>query len=92
MIDCPGVVYEKVFEEIERNASHELNEVERDSHIVLRGVVRAERLKDPEIYIDALLAKAKVKNICEVYGIMPPLLTLKDDDEKFEEKKPWTDG
>lgn len=25
LIDCPGVVYEKVFEEIERNASHQLN-------------------------------------------------------------------
>lgn len=45
-----------------------MNEVERDSQVVLRGVVRAERLKDPELYIPALLDKANLRNLCEVYG------------------------
>ena len=40
-------MYEKVFAEIERSAGSRLDKLELDSHIVLRGVVRAERLKEP---------------------------------------------
>ena len=36
---------------------------------VLKAVVRAEKVPDPEIYIDAILAKTEKKHIQDVYGI-----------------------
>lgn len=45
LIDCPGVVY--------------ANDGKDEVKTVLRGVVRAEKLEDPEYYIDEILNIAK---------------------------------
>lgn len=55
LIDCPGIVYDQ-------------GETETDK--VLKGVVRAERIPDPEVYIDEILKKTQHKHIYDVYGIM----------------------
>lgn len=55
MIDCPGVVYE--------------SENQSDTDIVLKGVVRAERLIDPEFYIAGLLNRAQSTAIRGIYKI-----------------------
>ena len=36
---------------------------------VLKAVVRAEKIPDPEVYIDAILKKTERKHIYDVYGI-----------------------
>jgi nuclear GTP-binding protein len=54
LIDCPGIVYDQ-------------GESETDK--VLKAVVRAERIPDPEIYIDAILKKTERKHIYDVYGV-----------------------
>lgn len=54
LIDCPGIVYDP-------------GETLTDK--VLKAVVRAEKIPDPEMYIDAILEKTERKNITNVYGI-----------------------
>jgi nuclear GTP-binding protein len=54
LIDCPGIVYDQ-------------GESETDK--VLKSVVRAERIPDPETYIDAILQKTERKHIYDVYGV-----------------------
>mmetsp|Transcript_16435 Transcript_16435/g.15752 ORF Transcript_16435/g.15752 Transcript_16435/m.15752 type:complete len:102 (+) Transcript_16435:998-1303(+) len=54
LIDCPGIVYDA-------------GESRTDK--VLKGVVRAEKIPDPELYIQAILDKAQNKHIYDVYGI-----------------------
>ena len=54
LIDCPGVVYDCGDSETEK---------------VLKGIVRAEKLEDPIIYIDGILQKAKKKYLQDTYGI-----------------------
>lgn len=55
LIDCPGVVYS--------------NEGKDEVSIVLRGVVRAEKLDDPEYYIPAILEQAKRTDLEKIYGV-----------------------
>lgn len=55
MIDCPGVVYD--------------SENNNDTEIVLKGVVRAERIMDPEFYINGLLQRADTQSIRGIYKI-----------------------
>lgn len=55
LIDCPGVVY--------------ANDGKDEVSIVLRGVVRAEKLEDPEFYIPEILERAKKENLEKIYGI-----------------------
>lgn len=55
MIDCPGVVYD--------------SENQNETDIVLKGVVRAERLLDPEYYINGLLSRADTDSIRGIYKI-----------------------
>lgn len=54
LIDCPGVVYDQ-------------GESETDK--VLKGVVRAERLPTPEIYIQAILDRVSPKLLTDLYGV-----------------------
>ena len=54
LVDCPGVVYPTGDSEAE---------------IVLKGVVRVEKIKTPEDYIEALLQRARPEYICRQYGI-----------------------
>ena len=54
LIDCPGIV-------------HDENQSEVDK--VLKYVVRAEKLPDPTVFIQAILDKAEKKHIYDVYGI-----------------------
>lgn len=54
MIDCPGIVYD-------------LGESEADK--VLKGVVRAERIPDPESYIQPILDKVNKKHIADIFGV-----------------------
>lgn len=54
LIDCPGIVYDP-------------GETLTDK--VLKAVVRAEKIPDPEIYIQAILDKTEKKHIVDVYGI-----------------------
>jgi len=55
LIDCPGVVYGA--------------ENDTDTDTVLKGVVRAERLDDPTIYIQGLLDKTRKQDISKIYGV-----------------------
>lgn len=55
LIDCPGVVY--------------ANDGKDEMSIVLRGVVRAEKLEDPEFYIPDILERAKKEDMSKIYGI-----------------------
>lgn len=55
MIDCPGVVYD--------------SENQTETDIILKGVVRAERLLDPEYYIEGLLKRADHESIRGIYRI-----------------------
>jgi nuclear GTP-binding protein len=64
LIDCPGVVVDTA------------GDTETDS--VLKGVVRAERLDNPEDFVDAILAKVKREHIAAQYQIP------KDGDETWK--------
>jgi len=55
MIDCPGIVYE--------------NSKQDETDIVLKGVVRAERLVDPEFYIAELMNRAEPEQLITIYDI-----------------------
>ena len=55
LIDCPGVVVDTA------------GDSETDS--VLKGVVRAERLENPEDYIDAILENVKPEHIAAQYNL-----------------------
>jgi len=55
LIDCPGVVVDTA------------GDTETDS--VLKGVVRAERLENPEDYIDAILGQVKREHIAAQYKL-----------------------
>ena len=55
LIDCPGVVYDTGDDEVD---------------IVLKGVVRAEKLHHPEDYVPAILERTKEKYIQKTYGVM----------------------
>jgi nuclear GTP-binding protein len=55
LIDCPGVVVDTA------------GDTETDS--VLKGVVRAERLENPEDFIDAILQKVKREHIAAQYQL-----------------------
>ena len=55
LIDCPGVVVDTA------------GDTEEDS--VLKGVVRSERLENPEDFIDAIQEKVKREHIAAQYGI-----------------------
>ena len=55
LIDCPGVVY---------------NDDDGDeASMVLKGVVRAERLPDPVVYIASLLRRCDPKHIVKTYDV-----------------------
>jgi nuclear GTP-binding protein len=54
LIDCPGVV-------------HDSNESETDK--VLKGVVRAEKLQSPELFIQAILDRVEPQHISSQYNI-----------------------
>jgi len=57
LIDCPGVVYNQ--------------EADNDTDLVLKGVVRAERLADADFYIQAILDRTKpidIQNKFKVKG------------------------
>lgn len=54
LIDCPGIVYDAGETEIDK---------------VLKGVVRAEKLPDPETYVGAILDKVNPRHIQDCYGI-----------------------
>ena len=54
LIDCPGIV-------------HDTWQSEEDK--VLKSIVRAEKLPDPTIFIQAILDRAEKKLIYDVYGI-----------------------
>mmetsp|Transcript_17787 Transcript_17787/g.30133 ORF Transcript_17787/g.30133 Transcript_17787/m.30133 type:complete len:172 (-) Transcript_17787:77-592(-) len=54
LIDCPGIVHDEHQTEVEK---------------VLKNIIRAEKLPDPTVYIQAILDKVQPKNIQDVYGI-----------------------
>lgn len=55
LIDCPGIVYN--------------NDGQDEVSVVLKGVVRAERLEDPIYYINEVLNKAKAKDLEKLYNV-----------------------
>lgn len=63
LIDSPGVVY--------------ASDNDSETDIILKGVVRPERLDDAEFYIPAVLERVQKKTLCEAYGIED----FKDSDE-----------
>ena len=54
LIDCPGVVYPSS---------------DSEADIVMKGVVRAEKLESPEDYIPQILEKIKHEYIARTYGV-----------------------
>lgn len=54
LIDCPGIVY---------------NNEDTETDIVLKGVVRAEKLVQPETHVGAILERGDTKAISQIYGI-----------------------
>lgn len=54
LIDCPGVV-------------HDSNESETDK--VLKGVVRAEKLQSPELFVQAILDRVEPQHISSQYNV-----------------------
>jgi nuclear GTP-binding protein len=54
LIDCPGIVY---------------NTGDTETETVLKSVVRAEKLSDPDVHIQAILDRTDHAHICEVYGV-----------------------
>jgi len=54
LIDCPGVVYDHG---------------DSDADIILKGVVRAEKLETPSEYIEEVLKRTKPQYIEQTYGI-----------------------
>ena len=54
LVDCPGIVHDEHQTETEK---------------VLKSVVRAEKLPDPALYIQAILDKVEKKNIYDIYGV-----------------------
>ena len=66
LIDCPGVVYPSA---------------ETDTEKVLKGVVRVERIQNPEDYVSEVLARVKAEYIRKTYKV-----TDWDDHTDFLEK------
>jgi nuclear GTP-binding protein len=54
LIDCPGVVYPSD---------------DNESDIVMKGVVRSERLDNPEDYVPAILDKVRREYVVKTYGV-----------------------
>lgn len=54
LIDCPGIVYDT-------------NESQVDK--VLKGVVRAEKIPDPDSYIQAILDRVQKKHLTDMFGV-----------------------
>jgi len=54
LIDCPGIVY---------------NSTDTQTDVVLKGVVRAEKIQDPEVHIQAILDRADRQSLVSIYGI-----------------------
>lgn len=54
LIDCPGIVY---------------NTGDSETDTVLKGVVRAEKLENPDFHIQAILDRTDPAHIIEIYGI-----------------------
>jgi len=54
LIDCPGIVYDMG---------------ETDTDKVLKGVVRSERIPNPECYIQAILDRMEMKHIIDLFGV-----------------------
>jgi nuclear GTP-binding protein len=57
LIDCPGIVYDA--------------DNDGDTELVLKGVARAEKLKEPDFYVEAILQEVKPEVLQEVYGVGP---------------------
>ncbi|KAL3309845.1 Nucleolar GTP-binding protein 2 [Cichlidogyrus casuarinus] len=71
LIDCPGVVYPRG---------------DTEAELVMKGVVRVEYLKQPEMYIDDVLRRVKKQYMLARY-LLPKL----DPDEK-EDKETWANN
>lgn len=79
-IDCPGVVYP---------------EGESEADLVLKGVVRVEYLRTPELYVTDVLNKVRADFLCRFYGIerpatpAPPASTavVQDESAELDKKK-----
>ena len=54
LIDCPGIVYDQG---------------ESNTDKVLKGVVRAERTPDPELYIQPILDRVQSKHLYDIFNI-----------------------
>lgn len=54
LIDCPGVVY---------------NTGDSETETVLKGVVRAEKLNEPDQFVEAILERTERKHLVGIYGV-----------------------
>jgi nuclear GTP-binding protein len=54
LIDCPGVVYDTG---------------DGDANLVLKGVIRPEKIHDPSVYIQAILDRVDKDHISRIYGV-----------------------
>ena len=70
LIDCPGVVYD--------DGTPDDDKSEADA--VLKGVVRAERLPDPTVFLRPLLARCHKDHVASAYDLPFDGLDVDDDD------------
>ena len=66
LIDCPGVVYDIG---------------DSDEELVLKGVVRPEKLDDASLYVQGIIERTKREDLYGLYGV-----DGWDDSEEFLEK------
>ena len=62
LIDCPGVVYD------DPKAAKDQSD-DADAVAVLKGIVRAERLPDPMLFIAPLLKRCEAKHVVAAYEV-----------------------
>lgn len=77
LIDCPGVVYDDPNKDAK-------NDEADDANAVLKGIVRAERLPDPTIFIAPLLRRCKPEHIANAYELPFAGLDGSDDEKQAD--------
>lgn len=71
LIDCPGIVYpdKKAKGDEEEEKFDGERKLRLEAELIIKGVVRAERLDNPEEYISYILDKVTIKNLIATYGV-----------------------
>ncbi|PWN52945.1 P-loop containing nucleoside triphosphate hydrolase protein, partial [Violaceomyces palustris] len=70
LLDCPGIVFSDPAASSLKPTSMETDEERlRRQSALLRNVVKVELVEDPVTPVEAILARVKVEELCQIYGI-----------------------